>query len=282
MDRAHHVQGALGPVRGGHQERRRLGLLAKLDLQQREAVDVKQQGLGAELRLDVEGAGDQREHRRRVRVDKRRRRPGEQPIERDGLLFLDLALDGVLDPGGGALEGERAVVELVLELAALVVDAVVRDDRRDQAKARVGSVDAHGVDPVQEKLERLAEDARPWLLVHGLGDELPLGLGLVVALRRLDALDDADDRSNELAAAVPGEEPVVGLVLDVVHVHHIVEVAARAGEVVDAVADLAQDAQDAHVARLRELQVVDEAVPERLVERLADAVEDGVLDAAAA
>ena len=44
-----------------------------------------------------------------------------------------------------------------LELAALVVDAVVANNRSDQAKACVCSVDTHHVDAIEQELEGVAK-----------------------------------------------------------------------------------------------------------------------------
>ena len=74
----------------------------------------------------------------------------------------DLALETLFncgaDPVGGALEGECAVLELLIKLDALVVGSVCLDDVRDVAEAGVGGVDANVVDAFEEERERLADD----------------------------------------------------------------------------------------------------------------------------
>jgi len=68
-----------------------------------------------------------------------------------------------------------------LQLPALVVDAVLLDDARDEAQARVGGVDAHGVAALEQELEGAADDGG--LLLGGRGGvRLPEGGGLGVAL----------------------------------------------------------------------------------------------------
>ena len=91
--------------------------------------------------------------------------------------------DGLVEPRRCALERECAIVELLLELFALIVYAMVDDNRQDETKARIGRVDAHDVD-ANEKLELIAQSAR--CLVVSLDvdrlERLPLGFGLPVAL----------------------------------------------------------------------------------------------------
>ena len=208
----------------------------------------------------------------------------EQAIEGVGAL-VDEGLDRRLDPRRGALQSDGAVAELVLKLAALVVDAVVLDDGRNHAEPGVCGVDAHDVDAVEEKLQRLAERAR--LVVRGfheLADVLPLGLGLLIALGRLDAQDDGHDGGDEGLEAVPAVEARFRLLLDEVEVDSLADAPglAAACELVDAVADLAEHAQHAHEAGFQKPKVVGQAVPERLMEALADSAEDGVLRGAAA
>ena len=184
----------------GCQKERDLNLLlVKVPLEERQAVEVKQERLGAPVLLDIDWARHYCQHCRRVDVDKRRSRPLEKPVDLHGLVAQDLCLDSIRDPRRGSLNRERAVVVLVLELSALVVDAMILDRLSNQAETGVGRVDAYGVDEVQHKLQGLAEGARSRLHVHVFGDERPLGLGLLVAFLRLDALDDLDDPRDQLA-----------------------------------------------------------------------------------
>ena len=72
-------------------------------------------------------------------------------------------------------------LELLGELGALVLEAVGLDHRRDLAEAGVGGVDPHGVEALQEELERLAEGAGPLHVgrtLHRLAHRHPLGGGL--------------------------------------------------------------------------------------------------------
>jgi hypothetical protein len=62
----------------------------------------------------------------------------EKVLERDGAGGDDGA-KGLVEAELGALQREGAVVQLVVELAALVIDAVVLDDRRDEAEAACSS-----------------------------------------------------------------------------------------------------------------------------------------------
>ena len=121
----------------------------------------------------------------------------EEIIDVDDVALDDVE-DGGLDPVGGALEGEGAVLELVVELAALVVDAVVLDDRGDEAEAGVGGVDAHGVDAVEEELEDLAEgrgvlDRGQVRGAEDVEDRVGLLVGLLVAGRGLLAFGELAD-----------------------------------------------------------------------------------------
>ena len=184
---------------------------------------------------------------------------------------------------------------------------MILNHRRNQAQTRIGGVDTHRIDPIEKKLQRLAERARLLLLRDGNHSGLdiaPLLLGLLIALRRLHALDDSDDPLDERSAAAPLVQAPLRLRLDIIKVDQLRDVVRlpAAGEVVDPVPDLGQDAKCADVARRGEEEIVDERVPERLLEteyqcllrmterikithlmeRLADPMEDRILDAAAA
>jgi hypothetical protein len=97
-----------------------------------------------------------------------------------------------------ALEGEGAVLELLGELAALVLEAVVLDHRRDEAKAGVGGVDPDGVHALQQELERVAEGAGLLLgggrALHGRTHRDPPRLALLGATGGLDLLCFALDK----------------------------------------------------------------------------------------
>ena len=260
------------------------GQVVELGLHRLQAMDVHGKRLREGVQAHRECCGDDRQHRLAVRLVEGGMPAVEQAIEGVGAV-VDEGFDRRLDPRRGALQSDGAVAELVLKLAALVVDAVVLDDGRDQAEPCVRRVDAHDVDAVEEKLQRLAERAR--LVVRGfheLADVFPLGFGLRVALGRLDAQDDCHDGGDEGLEAVPAVEARLGLLLDEVQIHGLTDAPrlAAACELVDAVADLAEDAQHAHEAGFQEPKVVGQAVPERLMEALADSAEDGVLRGAAA
>lgn len=199
-----------------------------------------------------------------------------------------------------AHKGEDAVVELIVELGLLVLDAVLPDNGRDEAQAageriqpsnqatyilltttptpkpnrpnspRVRRVNPHHVDPLEEELEGLAEGRgllrrRDERAQAGL-DGGPLGGGVGVAARGLDALDDADDGPDEAHGGGPVVAPAAGLLLDEFGVDDLADGAGVAlpGEVDEAVADLNEHAGDADVARVGDAEIVDQAVPEGL------------------
>ena len=60
--------------------------------------------------------------------------------------------DSLADLGHCALERE-SIIELVLKLFVLIVYAMMDDNRRDETKASIGSVDAHDAELIEEKLE---------------------------------------------------------------------------------------------------------------------------------
>jgi hypothetical protein len=134
---------------------------------------------------------------------------------------------------------------------------------------RVCSVDAHGVDPVQQKLEGLAHDpgAVDDLSRQHAGAHLqPLVLRFAVAPRRLHATDDADHTADEALAGHPVVGSELHLVLDEVDVDDLGDSSrlGLAGEVADPVANLGKHAEHARVAGREKLKVVGQAVPERL------------------
>ena len=60
----------------------------------------------------------------------------------------------------GALEREGTILELLVKLFALIVYAMIDDNRRDETEASIGRINAHDVEPIEEKLELLAQSAR--------------------------------------------------------------------------------------------------------------------------
>ena len=84
----------------------------------------------------------------------------------------------------GALEREGTIFELLVKLFALIVYAMIDDNRRDETEASIGRINAHDVEPIEEKLELLAQSAR--LLFVPLDfdclERLPFGFGFPVAL----------------------------------------------------------------------------------------------------
>ena len=64
------------------------------------------------------------------------------------------------DPRCSALEREGTIFELLVKLVALIVYAMIDDNRRDETEASIGRINAHDVEPIEEKLELLAQSAR--------------------------------------------------------------------------------------------------------------------------
>ena len=75
---------------------------------------------------------------------------------------------------------------------------------------------------------------------------------------------------------MPSVEAGLRLLADKLKVDYLTNARALA-EVVDSVADLPKHSDDAHIARVFQLQVVLEAVPELAVERFVNVVEDRIL-----
>ena len=141
-----------------------------------EMVHVEQERLRAILTSELGSGGDERTNRLHVHLDIRRGAAIDNVV---GLC------DGPVEPRRCALQCESRIVELLLELFALIVHAMMDDNRRDEPKARIGGVDAHDVDAIEEKLQLIAQSAR--CLVVSLLDVdrlelLPLGFRLPVAL----------------------------------------------------------------------------------------------------
>lgn len=65
--------------------------------------------------------------------------------------------DRVLEPRLGALKSDGAVGDLLGEVALLVLDAMLPDNRRDRTKLVVCCVHANLVDSVENKLEPIAD-----------------------------------------------------------------------------------------------------------------------------
>ncbi len=168
----------------------------------------------------------------------------------------------------GAVGGDGAGTEPILEFSALVIDAVVDDDGRDEAEACIRGVDAQSVDAPQEKLERLA---------HAAVQCDPRRLSSRSALRRLKPLDAGDSRFGKGVAAVCIKCARRQLCLDEWHVNDVVDACASSRTFLDAVTNLGEDAEDPREARCGELEVVFQAVPKGLVKRLPDAMMDGIL-----
>ena len=62
--------------------------------------------------------------------------------------------DILADPSPGHCALERdSIIELVLKLFVLIVYAMMDDNRRDETKASIGSVDAHDAELIEEKLK---------------------------------------------------------------------------------------------------------------------------------
>mmetsp|Transcript_4190 Transcript_4190/g.11970 ORF Transcript_4190/g.11970 Transcript_4190/m.11970 type:complete len:256 (+) Transcript_4190:544-1311(+) len=187
------------------------------------------------------------------------------------------------DPGSRRLHRDGAVLDLVVELAALVLDPVRHDDGRDEAQARVGRVDAHRVEPLQHKLQPPAQRPRPLLHAprsrHRRLRLAPLARRLLLAPHRLRALHHLDERGDEPRAALPRVEPLVHLPSDELEVHKLAHVPRllRPHHLAQPVANLSKHTDHTCVAWRREPQVVDQAVPEGSVERLADARQHGVV-----
>ena len=123
-----HELGAVGLPRGGllanHHRRLRADQGDKLVL---EGGDVRR--VDEERFRDRVLVAEERDHRRGVESHRGAGRSGPD-------LGGDVRLgdEGLRQPRLRSLRGERAGVDLVLELPALVVDAMVGDDRRDEAE----------------------------------------------------------------------------------------------------------------------------------------------------
>ena len=62
--------------------------------------------------------------------------------------------DRSADPGPGhcALERKGGILELLVKHFALVVYAMIDDNRQEETEASIGRVDAHDVESIEEKL----------------------------------------------------------------------------------------------------------------------------------
>ena len=81
---------------------------------------------GQILTSELAGGSDERTNRLRVHLDIGRGASADNVV---GLR------DGLVEPRCCALECERRIVELLLELFALIVYAMMDDNRRDETKA---------------------------------------------------------------------------------------------------------------------------------------------------
>jgi len=94
------------------------------------------------------------------------------------------------DPILGALKGKSTFHKLVLELATLVIDSMILDNRCNEAKASVCGVDTHNVDAIKEELKRLADyrwvpSRLQVLRAKLMKDRSELDLGFLVTSRSL-------------------------------------------------------------------------------------------------
>ena len=127
-------------------------------------------------------------------------------------------------PGLGPLQRKGTVVELFLELAAFVLNAVNAHNRRQYPKLLVGSVHAHHADAVQQKPNALHKHRRLLLrnrIIHRNLQLNPLSSGLLGAFRRLRALDQRHHTLQKHPAVDPGPKPPVCLLLDQIHVENL-------------------------------------------------------------
>ena len=145
------------------------------------------------------------------------------------------------------------------------------DDVSDITNALVGDVGASAVRPVHKKLQRLAKHPR----LFGCGcvaksrenRPLPVGPGLLVALRRLEALNDAHDRLDEPNTLVP-----LRLSVDEANIHHGVDLVVARHDA-DGAADLLERLANKHIARRRAKQLCLHGAPQ-----LGDVVLGAVLE----
>ena len=286
---------------------------SELELSNGEAMQVKQKSLWYGVNGDGHRVSNKRHHGGRVKRDESIRLASNQIRDQQRLLLRHGLADPFLNRWTvtvrqtkhalnkynhrvqlelshlGARQRKRPVVDLVLELAALVVDAMVLDDRGDETKTvhmliiirrttkhlankphspRISCVDAEDVDAIQKKLESLAQDAG---LVdigcqHAAAQGFPKRMGLGVASGSLDPPDGVQHTPYQALAAAPVECTDIHLFPDEVDVYDIPQDLrlTTAGKVTDTVSDFSKHTEHANVARLLEAKVVDEAVPEGL------------------
>ena len=119
----------------------------------------------------------------------------------------------------GARKSHCAIVQLILKLIALVLDAVVHDNRRDQSKPRIGAINAHDVEATQKKLERVANGLRLIFRVivssnHRASSLQPFLLSLIIAHGGLSAQDNFQNQDNQVLAVLPCDSASRDLLLD--------------------------------------------------------------------
>ncbi len=89
-------------------------------------MHVQEEGLRAPVRLERDRIRHQRQHRCGVDARERGGLASNQAVEAH-CLCSDLMTEAPADPGPRSLQGQRAVVQLVLEFSSFVVDPVILD-----------------------------------------------------------------------------------------------------------------------------------------------------------
>ena len=276
------MEQAVGGLQGGvtdvedvasaDEEGGRVRDVAVVILESKDAVDVHGEGGGAGERGDGLREKDQVEHGLHV---------GD--VKLGSGCAADLVSDevglaeGLAEPSAGGVEGEGAAGELVGELAALVVEAVVAHDGGDEAEAGVGAVDAEGVDAIEEEAKAAYESAG--LGIAGFGEEQgfldggPELAGLLIPRRALLALDEVEDVVGEDGGVDPAKSSGLHAVVDEGDVDDSDDGGSDGGhaDAYQAIADLCEDADDPDVDGRGHEHVVDEAVPKRGVKQIAGA-----------
>ena len=129
-----------------------------------------------------------------------------------------------------------------LKLPALVVDAMIADDRGDETEAGVGGVDAHVVDAIEHKLEDVGEDLGMIDVrgSHAVPEDRELGGDIGIAAWGLGIGDAPDDGIHKRLAALPllGDGAAGHLSAQPVDVDDLRDVADASGHVAEAIANL--------------------------------------------
>ena len=243
-----------------HHKGRREGLRMERALEGGQVLHIKEKRLWARVRSELVLARDEREHSVGMHLDIGRVAPSEHVLR---------VSDGPVDPGRGALEREGAILELLVKLLALIVDAMKHHRGHEEREVGIGPVEAHDIEAIEEKLGMMAQGGGNLLLVLDVDrlERLPHGSGFLHALGQLDALDDVCDGGKQLLCAGPSVEARLGLLLDKGQIHELENPTVRA-EVVEPAADFLEDFKKTHIERGVEPQLLFDTVEKLAFHRL--------------